>query len=61
VTLIIAGVVLLAAYISNRYVMGQPPITTRTVQWLPMMRRMNSFIGIGGVVVIVVGLFFPQI
>jgi hypothetical protein len=61
VTLIICGVVMLAAYFGNRYVMGQPTITTRGAQWLPMMRRMNGFIGVGGVVVIVMGLMFPQI
>ena len=60
-TAIICGVVMVAAYDGNRYVMGRPPITTRGAQWLPIMRRVNRFIGIGGVVVIVLGLIFPKI
>ena len=60
-TLIVAGVVMLAAYIGNRYFMGQPPVTNRGAEWLPMLRRLNRFIGVGGVVVIVMGLMFPQI
>jgi hypothetical protein len=60
VTLIFAGVVLLLFHLGNRYILAHPPVSNRP-DVLRLIRRLNNFLGICGVVVIVMGLVFPSI
>jgi hypothetical protein len=59
-TLIIAGVVSLLFHLGNRYVLAHRPVSSRP-DVRPLMHRLNTFIGICGVVLIVMGLVFPSI
>jgi hypothetical protein len=61
-TLIIAGVVLVLAYLANRQVLAYPFSTENpATRYLPLARRINTVVGVCGVVLVVMGLIFPSI
>ena len=55
------GVLALVLFFCNNYVLAQAPMTTRSAEMLPLLRRLNIGLAICGVGCIVVGLLFPEI